>query len=218
MGNANLTVEASTYELAHRGVPRTAVTDLEHAAEELSGLRDKIWPIRGGFEDAESAVRMVREFLAAVDELGGPTRKRRADDGARDDQVRHRVHLLRPGPAIQLGGEPEAGRQGLEGGGAGAADAPRVPAFLRQLHDRRRYQPEGVADLHGPQLDHRDPGPLRASHARRRSRGGRWRIPTSRRSRIGAPIGPAQPSRLAHRWRRLPTNRLAKRSLRNGAR
>jgi hypothetical protein len=27
MGNANLTVEASTYELAHRGVPRTAVTD-----------------------------------------------------------------------------------------------------------------------------------------------------------------------------------------------
>lgn len=62
--------------------------------------------------------------------------------------------------------EDQAGRQGVEGSGAGSDHPARVPPHLRLADDRGRRQREGPLDVHGPcqHLDHA--GPLRPPDAR----------------------------------------------------
>jgi hypothetical protein len=73
MGKATLTLKPQTLELARVGVLKTAISDLGHAAEQLRYLADASWPVPDSrVEDGKSAVRLVRESLAAVDEVGWP--------------------------------------------------------------------------------------------------------------------------------------------------
>jgi hypothetical protein len=73
MGPTTLTLNAESYELARVGVLKTAISDLGHAAEQLGYLADASWPVSDSrVEDGKSAVRLVRESLAAVDGIGWP--------------------------------------------------------------------------------------------------------------------------------------------------
>ncbi len=74
-----LTLTDTTHELARTEILRLAARDLRSAGEQIEELATDIWPV--GFhrlDDAQCALQLVRESLAAVEQIGWPD----ADDGA----------------------------------------------------------------------------------------------------------------------------------------
>ena len=66
-------------ELARTEILRLAARDLRSAGEQIEERATDIWPV--GFhrlDDAQCALQLVRESLAAVEQIGWPD----ADDGA----------------------------------------------------------------------------------------------------------------------------------------
>ena len=62
-------------------------------------------------------------------------------------------------PPVRLRLGDHKGKADLAGCRAGANWVARMPPQLRRLRDRRRHQPKGAQQLHGPQLDHRHARP-----------------------------------------------------------
>ncbi len=68
-----MTLTPTTHELARRTALEAAATDLRNAAKMIDRLAEQTWPVRPQrVEDAQNTVELVRESLAAVDELGWP--------------------------------------------------------------------------------------------------------------------------------------------------
>jgi hypothetical protein len=73
MGEVVLTIDGRSHELARRQVIAAAATDLRHAADELDSLAEWRWPVNPArVEDGRNALELVRESIAAVDEIGWP--------------------------------------------------------------------------------------------------------------------------------------------------
>jgi hypothetical protein len=73
MPQTTLTLDAMELELARQTVLETAATDLHRAAEAIHELAEGAWPVRPNrLEEAQDALRLAGESLAAVGQLGWP--------------------------------------------------------------------------------------------------------------------------------------------------
>jgi hypothetical protein len=107
-------------------------------------------PQRAGPADAESDPRRAARAPA------GSPRPDRRFAAARVRPLDLCRSSKRTGRPIQRDRRRAARAQALALGGSPAADATRLPAYLRRPHDCRRRVSQGAAVVHGPLLDHYD--------------------------------------------------------------
>lgn len=73
MATTTLTVNTSTLELARREVMQQAAADLRRGAEFMDRLAEVApWPSPDRVEEVRDQLKLVRESLGAVEELGWP--------------------------------------------------------------------------------------------------------------------------------------------------
>jgi hypothetical protein len=68
-----LTLNETTHQLAREEILKLAAKDLSRASEQIEELAGEVWPVRfHQVGDAQAALELVRESLAAIEQIGWP--------------------------------------------------------------------------------------------------------------------------------------------------